>query len=283
MSAYYTYGFMLSRVRHFTSSAQMRISKKDGILIAQNPIFLLNIRLHQELQRQDYEFDRCLGRSLHSEVTTCARLCLWSRELFLTYFLYWFSSDPFQPLLLIVCKGVYNLYFHPLSGYPGPPAWSFTEIPNISARIRGKSYILFVDMHKKYGPVVRTGPNELSYIDSSIWNDVYAHRAGRTELPKQPNLKKKYEDWSLFDHPVAAEHTRIRKTLRLAFTEKAMREQEPRIMRLVDCLIERLTEEGRKGEVDIAKWYTLATFDIMGDLTFGEDFQGLEEGRYHRW
>jgi cytochrome P450 len=30
-------------------------------------------------------------------------------------------------------------------------------------------------------------------------------------------------------------------------------------------------------------WYRLTTFDIIGDLAFGEHFSGLDRGRYHPW
>lgn len=31
--------------------------------------------------------------------------------------------------------------------------------------------------------------------------------------------------------------------------------------------------------VDIRKWFNLYTFDVMGDLTFGKGFEGIERGQ----
>lgn len=33
--------------------------------------------------------------------------------------------------------------------------------------------------------------------------------------------------------------------------------------------------------MDIRKWFDLFSFDVMGDLSFGEGFQCLEQGRQH--
>ena len=71
-----------------------------------------------------------------------------------------------------------------------------------------------------------------------------------------------------------------------AFSETSLREQEPLIHSYCDFLIKRLHDqiEGpKKGEVDIGSWLNFATFDIIGDLTFGEPFHGLKKGEYHFW
>ena len=41
-------------------------------------------------------------------------------------------------------------------------------------------------LHEKYGPVVRYGPNELSYVDQdfSAWKAIHAYEKGGREFPK---------------------------------------------------------------------------------------------------
>ena len=85
-----------------------------------------------------------------------------------------------------------------------------------------------------------------------------------------------------------ADHTRLRRVLSLAFSDKAIREQEPLIQTQVNVLIERLRQKcasgpAGKGVVDITKWLNWATFDIIGDLAFGEPFGCLQNGEYHPW
>ena len=76
----------------------------------------------------------------------------------------------------------------------------------------------------------------------------------------------------------------MRRQLSHAFSDRALRGQEAFFQKDINKLIQRLMERVRKGEaVDIVSWYNLTTFDIMGDLAFGEPFGGLDTGGYHPW
>jgi cytochrome P450 len=67
------------------------------------------------------------------------------------------------------------------------------------------------------------------------------------------------------------EHSRMRRVLAHAFSEKAMREQEPLIQQYIDMLIESLHIAAKKGPVDVVQWYEFVTFDIIGkSLTSGK-------------
>lgn len=87
------------------------------------------------------------------------------------------------------------------------------------------------------------------------------------------------------------EHARIRKLLSPGFTTRALSAQEPVLYRYVNLLVERLSDlatsqaQGREGqaEFDIGPWFNFTTFDVFGDLGFGESFDCLENSRYHPW
>lgn len=71
-----------------------------------------------------------------------------------------------------------------------------------------------------------------------------------------------------------------------AFSETSLREQEPLIRSYCDFLVKRRYDRVQgleKREIDIMSWFNFTTFDIIGDLTFGEPFHGLEKGEYHIW
>jgi hypothetical protein len=86
--------------------------------------------------------------------------------------------------------------------------------------------------------------------------------------------------------------------------KSALRAQEPIIQQYVALLVQRLRERiqagcdslssssteqlGRKSDktgtlVDIFPWLNFTTFDIFGDLGFGESFNCLEHSKYHPW
>jgi cytochrome P450 len=83
----------------------------------------------------------------------------------------------------------------------------------------------------------------------------------------------------------------MRRTLGPAFTRSALRAQEPVIHLHLAKLIERLRQRiaqsssGTKNGavIDIFSWSNFASFDIFGDLAFGESFQCLETSDYHPW
>lgn len=83
-----------------------------------------------------------------------------------------------------------------------------------------------------------------------------------------------------------ADHSRYRRTLAHAFSDQALRSQESLLNIYFDLFIKKLDEyiDGPlNGKIDIMSVYNQATFDIVGDLAFGEPFHALEAGKYHPW
>ena len=69
------------------------------------------------------------------------------------------------------------------------------------------------------------------------------------------------------------EHGLLRRTMAHGFSERSMRAQQPLIQGYVDLLVRRLRERGEGGGVvDMAAWYNYTTFDVIGDLAFGERY-----------
>lgn len=81
------------------------------------------------------------------------------------------------------------------------------------------------------------------------------------------------------------EHSRFRRALSHGFSDAAMREQEPEIVKYVDLLIKRLHQECDRGnkKLNLEAWYNWTTFDIVGDLVFGQSFDCLQNASYHPW
>ena len=73
-------------------------------------------------------------------------------------------------------------------------------------------------------------------------------------------------------------HGIMRKYLSHAFSQRSLIEQEYLISKSVNAFIHRVGKEGAQG-IDIVMAFTLMSFDIIGDLGFGETFKGLESGR----
>lgn len=82
------------------------------------------------------------------------------------------------------------------------------------------------------------------------------------------------------------EHARMRRLLTHAFSNKALRGQEGILHTYADLLIDKL--RGLFGDehspvVDMTCWLNYTTFDLIGDLAFGEPFDCLANKSYHWW
>ena len=80
------------------------------------------------------------------------------------------------------------------------------------------------------------------------------------------------------------DHARHRKLLAHAFSEKALRDQEPILQYYTDLLISKFSERSAsRHPVDLPECYNFISFDIIADLSFGEPFHNLEEQENHPW
>ena len=161
----------------------------------------------------------------------------------------------------IILQVTYNLYFSPIRHYPGPRLYAATPFPRLRLFANGNEARVVHRLHLEYGSVVRIGPNELSFTDDQAGRDIYGHVKGRAPIPKDPKFYPPPTNGepsilTLSD----AEHGRVRRVFANAFSERALREQQPLIMRLVSMLVERLKESAAKeASVDLVKMYTLTT------------------------
>lgn len=136
--------------------------------------------------------------------------------------------------------------------------------------------------HDKYGPVVRVMPNELSFNTAKAWEDIYGHRVGMANMDKDPIHVGAVEAIPGATNLTMApdlHHARQRRALAHAFSKQALLEQEPILKGYVNLFVKRLREMAHRGEAaNMVSWYNFCTFDIIGDLSFGEPFGCLQEG-----
>ncbi len=117
-----------------------------------------------------------------------------------------------------------------------------------------------VKLHDEYGEVLRIGPNELTYINPSVWKEIYGYNSGRPELVKDPRTHDGMGTVPAIINANTEHHAYLRKLLSHGFSDKALREQEPVIQEFVDLLIRRLGEESSKGDkpLDMAIWFNVS-------------------------
>ncbi|KAI0448693.1 trichothecene C-15 hydroxylase [Xylaria acuta] len=184
-------------------------------------------------------------------------------------------------IVAILSRISYRLYLHPLSSFPGLMLWRATRIPWF---IESQTCVLpyrVLELHKKYGKIIRIAPDEVSVMDPVAWKEFSArefpHHMGHyrpsTRMPTNITFANREE------------HARLRRRLNSGFSDRTMGSQEPIIGSYVDLLMKRLNEKCDKGStaLNMRDWYSWTTFDIIGDLAFGESFDCLKNSAYHAW
>ncbi|KAH8879018.1 putative cytochrome P450 [Thozetella sp. PMI_491] len=189
----------------------------------------------------------------------------------------------------VVITLFYNVFLHPCRKFPGPLATRASRMPWVYWTLKGDHAFKIHELHQRYGPVVRTAPDEVSFIDPEAWKDIYGHRVGAAvnlpEIPKSPEFYKpvKANPYSIINAPREL-HAILRRGLAHGFSEKSLREQESIIGNFVTLLMSRLREQTANGEaINISKWYNFTTFDVIGELTVGNSFNCLQNSDYHPW
>lgn len=203
-----------------------------------------------------------------------------------------------QLLIFNVLRCLYNVFLHPLRDFPGPLANRASGIPNVISMLRGKWTTDLLPMVEKYGPVVRIRPHELLFTDPDAWKDIYSHHNGAIvkgeELDKSALFYRTQGITPSLLGESRDNHALIRRQLNHGFSDKILRDQESIVKGYVDLLMQRLRERcvpapgarddkerllRSKTAFDLRHWYNYTTFDIIGDMAFGEPFGSLESGQ----
>lgn len=183
----------------------------------------------------------------------------------------------------------YQLFWSPLSRFPGPKLWAVSRVPFAITMTQGRYAQTIRELHQKYGDIIRVAPDELSFSDPRAWHDIHQIRSSGKSFPRNPIFFSRPESQpadSIVTTSDDSQHSRMRRVLEKSFTDKSIRAQEPVVQKNVELFIQQLrllSEKSMGNAIDMVKWYSFVTFDIFGDLGFGEPFGCLQSGRDHRW
>ena len=179
-------------------------------------------------------------------------------------------------ILVLLAYPIYhivnNLYFHPLAKIPGPSLWAVSRIPFCYHLLSGTLIRCQRQFHEKYGPVFRTGPNEVSFASEEALNDIYAWRPGHKRAMRDRTFLTPPDGQA--DNIVSTNdakfHARVRGLLSNSFTDDALLQQSPHIERYVDTFIYQLWRRATAEEnltqgalVNFTDWLNFFTLDVV--------------------
>lgn len=191
--------------------------------------------------------------------------------------------------LLISAAGIYavgvsvhRLFFAPLSKLPGTTLSKLNAAGVHLSTVLGKSGDEAEEDYFQYGDIYRVGPKAVVICNPADCRKVLAtHRFKKSLL---------YQNFALVDDDMfttqSAELAQTRrKQIGPVFTQSYIANMEPTIIengiksikRKWDGLLEK--SEGGQIKVQFASHFSMATFDVIGGLGYGQHFSALENGK----
>ncbi|KAI0706361.1 cytochrome P450 [Earliella scabrosa] len=168
--------------------------------------------------------------------------------------------------------------WHPLAEYPGPLLWRVTSMFLTFVSLKGKRHFVLDNLHKKYGPFLRIGPNTLS-LNTPSATSIYLtmEKSEAYRFPAHDDIV------GIFFKQESKELHRDRKKIwQGMFTPNGMGQLFPALERrtwqLFECLERRQKEGG--GYLNIGDAFYHWSHDFMGDMVFSgcNEFELMKNG-----
>ncbi|KAK6393462.1 hypothetical protein LTR65_002334 [Meristemomyces frigidus] len=173
-------------------------------------------------------------------------------------------------LVAVVAQYIVSYYRNALRKIPGPWLAKFSDLDRVWPNAKGTLMIYHLMFHKKYGPIVKLGPNAVSLSDSKYISIIF---------PMSGEFRKS-DLYEIFD-------------LGNAFSMSTMREQlGPLVDECTAILVQNFEHmiEVRE-DIDMVKWSMWFAWDVITSITFSnrlgfmerkQDIDGLINSNFRR-
>ncbi|KAK3391298.1 cytochrome P450 [Podospora didyma] len=181
---------------------------------------------------------------------------------------------------LFVSRALYKRYASPLRKYPGPFLASFSRLWMFWSTWSGQTHLDHIALHKKYGPIVRITPNELSLASPEAARTLLS--AGKRFF-KTPfyGVFPPPENPDIFTETREDVHAQKKRVANVPYSMAAMQQLSPFIDDTIDVLMRKINEhiEANAGVFDLGDYLHYFAFDVLGEVAFSRNFGFLREGR----
>lgn len=163
---------------------------------------------------------------------------------------------------------------------PGPFWASILPFDRLMTAFTGQQQKSQIKYHKRYGPLVRVGPNHVSISDADAIPQIYGTASTKYE---------KSDFYAMFDAKTTAgfipttfsirseaEHKKLKRPVANAFSMSSLLELEPMTDACIKILEEKL-DNMQGGAVDFGKWLHWYAFDVITSITFSNRMGFMEK------
>ncbi|KAF2859255.1 cytochrome P450 family protein [Piedraia hortae CBS 480.64] len=181
------------------------------------------------------------------------------------------------PIVALVAYIGYNVITDPLKGIPGPLLARWSRLWLVWHSRKGDMPTVMIDLHRKYGPLVRTAPDEVSISDLAAVKTIYTPgtRFKKSEFYRPFNNDREFD---LFGGRDERLHAQQRRLVARAYTMDSVRDNEDGVDSIIRIFLKCIDNHAGK-KMDMANWLQLFAFDVIGEVTFSKKFGFLEAGK----
>ncbi|KAK7427324.1 hypothetical protein QQZ08_006093 [Neonectria magnoliae] len=177
---------------------------------------------------------------------------------------------------------VKNRYHNGLNKYPGPFLASLTDWWRFFDVYKRRPERTLRALHDKYGDIVRTGPNSLSFSDPAALKSIYGLNKGFIKSNfyiVQQSVVNGFRLASLFSTTDNDFHAQFRRSVNSAFAMSALVQYEPFVDNTTKLFLDQ-TEKlfvGKPEGCDFTTWLQFYAFDVIGEITYSKRHGFLEK------
>lgn len=183
----------------------------------------------------------------------------------------------------IVLRLFWNKFQRHLVSIPGPPVAAYTKFWRLYDVWKGKAHLTAIEVHRKYGPLVRIAPNHVSIADPSYIPIIYNIKENFTKsafYPIQCVSWKKRPEMNLFSTRDPNYHRVEKRKVGAAYSLPNLLESEEAIDSCITLFMQKLDKFATdKKPVDLGAWLQYFAFDVVGEVTFASKLGFLDQGR----
>ncbi|OJJ77733.1 hypothetical protein ASPBRDRAFT_114983 [Aspergillus brasiliensis CBS 101740] len=175
---------------------------------------------------------------------------------------------------------IYRAFFHRLHQFPGPFSLKLSKfVTSYNNLSKNRNFERVWNLHKQYGDIVRTGPQELSILSADAIDIIYGPSSKCTRGPWYDRLKGSGDfthDYAIFHMRDPVVHAKRRKALwDKVFSGRALKSYQLMVIRTTEKFLDALAQRSNE-PLTIPSTMQLLSYDIMGVVGWGHSFNNIE-------
>lgn len=199
-----------------------------------------------------------------------------------------FSLSSLSIVLLVIFLAVHIIRIHfrsHLREIPGPLLSSISPLPRLLSVARGHAHFDTLTLHRLYGPLVRVGPNHVSFADGEALPVVYSaySKFEKSDFYVPFDAKTASHGFvpTVFSVRSETAHRGIKRPIAGAYSMTTLLELEgvtDECIALFEQKIEEKIVKSQSGgiEIDLGEWLHWYAFDLITSITFSNRLGFME-------